>query len=142
MDSQVLESMNKHRFWIEILVLGTLIACALALVIATFGVAAGAAVSEAGRQQGSASTGQSYEGMVTCSRCGAKHSAAMARTATSCARMCVKTGASFELVQADSTYLLQGNLEELTRVAGQRARITGSLNGNTIKVASVAPDAS
>ena len=87
MDSQVLEFMNKHRFWIEIVVLGTLIACALALVIATFGVAAGAAANEAGRQQASASTGQSYEGMVTCSRCGAKHSAAMARTATSCARM-------------------------------------------------------
>jgi len=132
--------MNKHRFWIEILVLGTLIACALALVIATIG-ATGAAASAAGSQQGPALPGHSYEGMVTCSRCGAKHSAAMARTATSCARMCVKTGASFELVQADSTYLLEGNLEELTRVAGQRARITGNLNGNTIKVASVAPGA-
>jgi hypothetical protein len=133
--------MNRHRFWIEILVLGTLIACALALLIATLGLAAAAAVSGAGRQ-GSASTGQSYEGMVTCSRCGAKHSAAMARTATSCARMCVKAGARFELVQADSAYLLEGNLEELTRVAGQRARIIGSLNGNTIKVATVVPDAS
>jgi len=132
--------MNKHRFWIEILVLSTLIACALALVIATIG-ATGAAASEAGSQQSTALPGHSYEGMVTCSRCGAKHSAAMARTATSCARMCVKTGASFELVQADSTYLLEGNLEELTRVAGQRARITGNLNGNTIKVASVAPGA-
>jgi hypothetical protein len=134
--------MNRHRFWIEILVLGTLIACALALLIATLGLAAGAAVSAAGGRQASASTGQSYEGMVTCSRCGAKHSAAMARTATSCARMCVKAGARFELVQADSTYLLEGNLEELTRVAGQRARIVGSLNGDTITVASVAPDAS
>jgi hypothetical protein len=35
--------MKTHRLWIEIVILGTGIACALALLIATLGAAAGAA---------------------------------------------------------------------------------------------------
>jgi hypothetical protein len=33
-------------------------------------------------------------------------------------------------------YLLEGNREEIKKVAGQRARITGVLSGHTIKVTS------
>lgn len=133
--------MTKHRVWLEIVALVTAIACALALLIATLGAAAAAAADDSEGQHSSASE-KTYEGMVTCSRCGAKHSAAMARTATTCARVCVHSGASFELVQADSAYLLEGHLDALKRVAGERARIVGTRNGNTIKVASVLSDAS
>jgi hypothetical protein len=133
--------MNKHRPFIEIVLLGTLIAFSLALVIAILGVAAGAAEGH-GQQEGNSKTAQhSYEGMLTCSRCGAKHSAAFGRTATACARVCVRGGAKFVLVQAESTYILDGDPVELTRVAGERVRVIGSMSGNRIKVESVIPGA-
>src|SRR6266567_7753310 len=68
--------MKTNRVSIEIVILGTAIACVLALLAATLGAATGAAEGEAdARQQTAPRTDQSYEGMVTCSRCGAKHSA-------------------------------------------------------------------
>ncbi len=131
--------MKMHRVWIEIVVLVTGIACALAFLLATLGAGAGAVVSRAGKAQTNPpGAEQGYEGMVTCSRCGARHSAALARTADVCVRVCVHGGASFALVNADATYLLEGDTDALRKVAGQRARIVGNLNGKTIRVASVA----
>jgi len=78
--------------------------------------------------------------MVTCSRCGAKHSAALGQTATTCVRTCVHDGADFALVDADATYLLDGDLSVLKRLAGQRARVVGALNGKTIRISSVAAE--
>lgn len=130
--------MRNNRVWIEILLLGTAIACALALLIVTLGAAAGATAGEAAaRQQAPSTTGQTYEGMVTCSRCGARHSSVLAQTAADCARACVRGGASFVLVDAEATYLLDGDLGVLGRLAGHRARIVGELNGKTIRIASV-----
>ena len=128
--------MKTNRVWIEIVLLGTAIACALALLFATLG-AAGAAAGEVGARQAS-TTEQTYEGMVSCSRCGAKHSAALGQTASTCTRTCVNGGANFALVDADATYLLDGDLNLLKKLAGQRARIVGALHGQTIRVSSVA----
>jgi hypothetical protein len=137
-----------HRVWIEIVLLGAAIACALALLIATLGAAAGAAVDGLAVQQQTPIPNESappetptsehtYEGMVTCSRCKAKHSAAMGRAADVCVRVCVHGGAQFALVNADSFYLLDGNLGALKKVAGERVRLVGNLTGNTIRVQSV-----
>jgi len=131
--------MKTTRAWIEIVILVTVIACALALLFATLGAAASAAISAAesgARQEPSAV--QTYEGMVTCSRCGARHSAALGQTATICTRVCVHGGASFALVGADSTYLLEGDTNALKRLAGQRARIVGFRSGKTIRISSAA----
>jgi hypothetical protein len=138
--------MNKNRVWMEIVILGTAIACALALLFATLGAAAGVAEGQVILPQPpSATTGQpyasqTYEGMVTCSRCGAKHSAALGQTATTCIRVCVHGGANFALVGADVTYLLDGDLNLLKKVAGQRARVVGELNGKTIRFSSIAAE--
>src|SRR6201987_6508024 len=133
-------AMKANRVWIEIVLLATGIACALALLFATLGTAAGAAVGEAKprpeRQE--AAPERTYQGMVTCSRCGAKHPAALGRSATTCVRTCVHNGADFALVDADATYLLDGDLSALKRLAGQRARVVGALNGKTIRISSVA----
>lgn len=131
--------MRTHRIWIEILLLATAIACVLAFLIASLGVAAGAAATEESSQQATPSTNeQTYEGMVTCSRCGAKHSAALGQKAADCARTCVRDGASFALVEGNATYMLDGDLGILGPLAGQRARIVGELNGKTIRISSVA----
>lgn len=136
--------MRRHRVWLEIVVLGTAMAIALALFLATIGVAAGLAERPTDARQAKPTghgsppiAGLTYEGMVTCSQCGAKHSPALGRPATVCVRVCVHGGASFALVGADSTYLLQGDLEALKNVAGQRARVVGNLHDKTIEVLSV-----
>lgn len=138
-----------HRVWIEIVLLGAAIACALALLIATLGAAAGAAVDglavqakpvpaeQAPAQEDPDATEHTYVGMVTCSRCKAKHSPAMGQTADVCVRVCVHGGAHFALVNAESVYLLEGDMGALKKVAGQRVRVIGNLRGDTIRVESV-----
>lgn len=126
--------MAKHRVWIEIFLLATAIACALALLLASLGAAAG---SVEGAQGAMTPPAQSFEGMVTCSRCGAKHEATLDRSATTCVRVCVHGGANFALVYDESAYLLDGDLNSFKKLAGQRVRIVGVRSGNTIKVASI-----
>jgi hypothetical protein len=139
--------MKKNRVWMEIVILGTAIACAIALLFATLGAAAGVAEGEVSSPQTSpvttqqpmpATADQAYEGMVTCSRCGAKHSASLAQSATTCIRTCVHGGADFVLVGANVTYMLDGDLNVLKKMAGQRARIVGELHGKTIRISSMA----
>jgi hypothetical protein len=117
-------------------------ALAVALLLATVGAAAGVAegVTETERLNAEVHTApqQHFEGIVTCSRCGAKHSPALQRPATVCVKVCVHGGAAFALVNADSTYVLDGDSETLKRFAGLRARVVGDLNGATIKVKSIA----
>jgi hypothetical protein len=135
--------MKASGFWIETVALGTAIACALALLIATLAAATVAVTGNPEAEQSPAPASaqtHTFEGMVTCSRCGAKHSAAQAATASDCARECVDSGATFELVDGERTYGLEGNLGALKKFAGQRARVVGEIRGNTIKVSSVAAE--
>jgi hypothetical protein len=130
----------KARFWIETIALATAIACALALVIATLGAAAGAVAREPESGQPSPPSAirrQSYEGMLTDTKCGAKHAAATGKTAADCTLMCVRGGERFVLINGDTIYLLEGDLVVLKRVAGQRVRVSGTLNGKKISVSSV-----
>jgi hypothetical protein len=131
----------KARFWIETIAVVSAIACAQALLIAALGAVAGTAGGESQSPQprlASASQLQTYEGMITDAQCGAKHSAAIGRSAADCTRVCVHGGGQFALVDGDTIYLLEGEFASLKRAAGQRARIVGTLNGNKISVASVA----
>jgi len=110
-------------------------------VILTLGLIGGAdAGGTAGRQAqpSSAIQTQSYEGMITDTHCGAKHSAALGMAAAECTRTCVHGGEQFALVDGESVYVLEGHVEALKRTAGQRARIVGILNGNKISVSGVA----
>jgi len=128
---------SRRYVWLEIVLLGAGVAVALALLLAILGAGAGAAVGETAQVTPSGSA-ESFEGMITCSRCGAKHQPGLDRSATTCVRVCVHAGASFSLIDGDSVYRLDGDLVALKKLAGQRARITGSRTGNTIKVNSIA----
>jgi uncharacterized low-complexity protein len=132
-------SSSKPRFWINMIALVAAIACALALVIATLGaVAVATAGTPAQSGPSSAIPTQTYEGMVTDTRCGAKHSAKIGATAADCTLLCVRAGEKFILVDGNASYLLDGDPIALKQVAGQRARILGTLSGRTISVTSVA----
>jgi hypothetical protein len=136
-------SMNatKARFWIEMLAIASAIACALALLLATLGAAGAAAAEEpeSGHAvQSPTLRQQSYEGVITDTHCGAKHSAEVGKAAADCTRACVHGGERFSLVNGDKMYVLEGEPAALKQAAGQRVRIVGSLQGNTISVTSVA----
>jgi hypothetical protein len=132
--------MRENRFWIEVVTLCARAAFGLALALAFVGAVVVALGQTAELPQSAAlpNRQQTYVGMVTCSRCFAKHSAKIGATATDCARVCIRDGANFTFVNGDRTYHLEGDPAELKRVAGQRVQIVGALNGGTITVASVA----
>jgi len=133
--------MKANRFWIGIITLcaGVAFGVALSLTIVGAAVVASGHPSEPPQAAAlSAARQQTYVGMVTCSRCLAKHSAEIGATAADCARVCIRDGAKFSLVDGDQTYFLEGDPAVLQRVAGERIRIVGVRNGETITVASVA----
>ena len=151
--------MKTNQIWIESVALGTATACALALLIAVLASGTAAVTGRAGSGQANESgsgqanesgSGQAnetgsaqprtYEGMVTCTRCGAKHSAKLAKTATNCTLTCVHGGAKFALVDGDKLYPLDGDLNILKRLAGQRARVVGVMRGDAITVSSIADE--
>jgi hypothetical protein len=136
---------TRVRFVIEVLALVSAIACFLVLflgtpALGTFAATTGAvnAQSESGQPQSSAVLPQLYEGVVTDTHCGAKHSATVGLSAADCTRACVHSSERFALVDGDKMYVLEGEAAALKRVAGQRAKVSGTLTGNTIAVASVA----
>ena len=117
------------------------IACCLTLLISILGTVSctAAAQPQSGASQpapGAAT--ESYEGMISDTRCGAKHSAAIDKGATNCTITCVRAGEQFVLIDGDKVYSLDGDLVALKQVAGQRVRIVGTLNGTKIAVRSVA----
>lgn len=139
--------MKSNRFWIETVMIGTAMACALALLIATLATATDAITEPNPGQAGQtvnasvnptqAQSGlplETYEGMVTCTRCGAKHSAKLGKTATDCTLVCVHGGSKFALIDGDKAYQLEGDVAALKRLAGQRAHISGVIRGDTITV--------
>ena len=144
------------RFWIGTLALAGAVAYALALFIATPGAAAGGGSEETQSNSGAQSSRpaqssptqsspaqsmdvqpQTYDGVITDTHCEAKHSAPLAESAAECTRVCVHSGERFALVDGDKLYVLEGEPVALKRAAGERVRIAGTLNGNTISVTSV-----
>ena len=138
--------MRSQRVWTEIVFLTMAIACGVALLFLTLGSTVGANngsrvdANDSPRQARASATGETYEGVVSCSRCSARHSAALGQTAADCVRTCVRDGAGFVLIDSDATYRLDGDISVLSRLAGQRARIVGELEGRTLRIASIVPD--
>ncbi len=86
-----------------------------------------------------AGTTQTFTGEVSDSMCGAKHM--MQGKAGECARACVGKGSSYALVVGDKVYALQSDdkaaQEELGKLAGEKAKVTGTADGDTIQVSKV-----
>ena len=78
-----------------------------------------------------------FSGMVTDSRCGARHSMKSGKSSADCARSCVRNGSHYVLVDGEQIHALDGNQVELEKLAGVRVEVTGSLEGNAIKVESI-----
>jgi len=125
--------------------LGT--AFALAFIVAGGSVAL-ASHQEAQQQQKNPSIAQApltpspvaatFNGMITDSYCGARHRTKSGQNSADCARACVRKGATYILVDGDRRYRLTGRDDVLDKLAGQRANVTGTRQGDTIAVDSAA----
>jgi hypothetical protein len=79
-----------------------------------------------------------FNGMITDSLCGARHLKKSGQNSADCARACVRKGATYVLVDGDRRYRLTGGDDVLDKLAGQRANVIGTLQGDTIAVDSAA----
>jgi len=84
---------------------------------------------------------ETFTGVVSDAMCGAKHM--MEGDGVSCLRACVRKGSKYALVVGDKVYTLdakdQATLDQLDKLADQKAKVRGEANGDTIAVNSVAP---
>ena len=82
---------------------------------------------------------QTFTGEVSDSMCGVKH---MMEGNAACTRACVRKGSSYALVVGDKVYTLhaeaKADLDELDKLAGEKAKITGVADGDMIEVSQVA----
>ena len=83
---------------------------------------------------------QTYTGKVSDAMCGAHHM--MEGGGADCTRACVGKGSKYALVSGEKVYILQSSdkaaIASLDKLLGAEAKVTGTLDGNTIQVASVA----
>jgi hypothetical protein len=79
-----------------------------------------------------------FVGIVSDSSCGPRHKLSD-KSAEECTRTCQRRGAHYVLVAGEKIYPLSGRASDLGYLAGQKAKITGSLRGGTIAVDSVFP---
>jgi hypothetical protein len=82
---------------------------------------------------------QTFTGEVSDAMCGAKH--AMEGSAAECTRACVSKGSKYALVAGSKVYTLvakdKASLEQLDKLAGAQAKVTGTANADIIEVSSV-----
>jgi hypothetical protein len=79
-----------------------------------------------------------FVGLISDSSCGPRHKL-KDKSAEECTRTCVRNGASFALVAGPKVYILKGDSNDLGVLAGQKVKVTGTIQGNTITAQSVAP---
>ena len=80
---------------------------------------------------------QSLTGVLTDSMCGATHMA-KDKTPAECTQMCVKDGMKYALAAEKKVYTLEGHEAELSKLAGQKVTVKGTLKGDTLSVQEVA----
>jgi hypothetical protein len=110
------------------------------LLLAVVCSGAGVAVGNDSPSSRPSSSQQTFEGIVTDTRCAAKHSSTIGLSAGSCTIQCVRMGERFSLVDGDTNYTLDGDLQVLKPIAGQRVKISGTLQGNDLTFTAVTPE--
>lgn len=82
--------------------------------------------------------GKTLTGTVSDAMCGAKH---MMESAADCTRACVAKGSKYALVVGDKVYTLETSdkaaLDQLDKMSGQSVKVTGTVDGDVVKVTSV-----
>lgn len=80
---------------------------------------------------------KTLEGVIGDTMCGLKHQMGNIPD-KECAVKCVQMGSKFALIVGSTVYELDGKSGDLEKLAGEKAKVTGSVDGRKIKVTSVA----
>ena len=87
-----------------------------------------------------AAKAETFTGEVGDTMCGAKHE--MGGSKSECTHECVKQGSKYALIVGDKVYTLETKdkaaLDQLDKLAGLQAKVTGTADKDTIQVSSVA----
>jgi len=84
-----------------------------------------------------AAAGQTFTGEIGDSMCGAKHM--MPGSKKDCTMECVKGGAKYILIDPSGKVYQLSDQKKPEAFAGSNVKVTGTLKGDTITVASIAP---
>lgn len=84
----------------------------------------------------SAQSAQTINGFISEDQCGASHASPSA-SATKCVKGCLARGAAPVLVSNGKVYKLKGEDAAVKGMAGQNVTIKGTIDGDTVTVASV-----
>ena len=80
---------------------------------------------------------KSFTGTVSDSNCGAKHAKSSA-AAAECVEKCVSSGGKYVLVSKGKVYQVDDQ-DKFKGMGGKSVKVSGTLSGDTITVASVTP---
>lgn len=80
---------------------------------------------------------QTFTGVVTDDMCGKDHSMMGVKPDAKCVTECVKGGSKYALLVGDKVYELSDQ-KTPEKFAAQKVQVTGTLNGKTIQVQSIA----
>lgn len=112
------------------------------LMTMLLGLALANAQSRLNRETSPMKPGQAGEnvfiGLISDASCGARHKM-RDKSAEECTRTCQRSGQPYVLVAGEKMFRLNGNPNEIGLLAGQKAKITGRLQGDAIEVASILP---
>ena len=75
-------------------------------------------------------------GTISDAMCGAKHKMGDV-SAAECTNGCVGMGSKYALVVGSTVYELEGKADDLKALAGQKVKLTGTVDGKKIQVESV-----
>lgn len=129
--------MRLRRFWFQTIGLSITVAVLFAIVIAVLTATTVLALGQ--KDPAEAKQAQTVTGVLTDSRCAARHPSASKMTSAQCTLLCIKQGASWVLVDGDALYLLKGDSPSFDKLAGQRVKLTGFIEGSNVQVQSVEP---
>ena len=75
-------------------------------------------------------------GTISDAMCGAKHKMGDV-SAAQCTTGCVGMGSKYALVVGSTVYELEGKADDLNKLAGEKVKLTGTVDGKKIQVESV-----
>ena len=79
---------------------------------------------------------KTFTGVVTDTMCGKDHAMMNVKPDSKCVTDCVKSGSKYALLEGSNVYELSDQ-KTPEKFAGQKVKVTGTLNGNIIQVQSI-----
>jgi len=80
---------------------------------------------------------KTFTGVITDSMCGKDHAMMGVKPDSKCVLECVKSGSKYALLEGTNVYELSDQ-KAPEKFAGQKVKVTGTLNGNVLQVQSIA----